>query len=54
VRELLPDGREDAGEAVCSALLRCYAGNLLELHAMPPPLTTRIGERPEASPLARH
>jgi SAM-dependent methyltransferase len=55
VRELIP---RQAGEpdraAICGALLRCYAGNLVQLHAAPPDLTTAIGERPEASPLARH
>jgi Predicted methyltransferase regulatory domain/Methyltransferase domain len=55
VRDLIP---QDAGEAdraaICSALLRCYAGNLVQLHALPPPLTTAVSERPEASPLARH
>jgi hypothetical protein len=40
-------------EAVCDALLRGYAANLLQLHACPPRLAHRPGERPEASPLAR-
>jgi len=40
--------------AVCGAVLRCYAANLVQLHATPPPLTTSVSERPEASPLARH
>jgi SAM-dependent methyltransferase len=40
-------------EAVCDALLRGYAANLLQLHAAPPRLAHRPGERPEASPLAR-
>jgi Predicted methyltransferase regulatory domain/Methyltransferase domain len=55
VRELIPPhaSGEDR-EAICGALLRCYAGNLVQLHAMPPPLTTSIGDRPEASLLARH
>jgi SAM-dependent methyltransferase len=55
VRDLIP---EDASEtdrlAVCGAVLRCYAANLVQLHATPPPLTTSVSERPEASPLARH
>jgi SAM-dependent methyltransferase len=55
VRELIPDHvSEEDREAVCGALLRCYAGNLVQLHAMPPALTTSAGERPVASPLARH
>jgi SAM-dependent methyltransferase len=40
-------------EAVCDALLRGYAANLLQLHACPPRLASRPGERPEISPLAR-
>ena len=39
---------------MCGAVLRCYAANLAQLHAAPPPLTTSVSERPEASPLARH
>ena len=41
------------GAAVCDALLRGYAANLLQLHACPPRLAHRPGERPGASPLAR-
>ncbi len=55
VRELIPaEANDDERAAVCGALLRCYAGNIVQLHAAPPPLTTSAGERPEASPLARH
>jgi SAM-dependent methyltransferase len=55
VRELIPDRASDEDRAaVCGALLRCYAGNLVQLHTLPPPLTTSVSERPEASPLARH
>ena len=55
VRDLLPErsSREDR-RAVCDALLRCYAGNLVQLHMRRPALTTAVSERPEASPLARH
>ncbi len=55
VREVIPPraSEEDRG-AICGALLRSYAGNLVQLHAMPPPLTTSISDRPEATPLARH
>jgi SAM-dependent methyltransferase len=55
VHELIPPhaSEEDRG-AICGALLRSYAGNLVQLHAMPPPLTTSISDRPEACPLARH
>ena len=55
VRDLIPEEASSADRvAVCDALLRCYAGNLVQLHVKPPPLTTSISERPEASPLARH
>jgi hypothetical protein len=55
VRDLFPeDATEEDRVAVCGALLRSYAANLVQLHAMPPPLTTSVSERPEASPLARH
>ena len=55
VRDLIPeDATEEDRVAVCGALLRSYAANLVQLHAMPPPLTTSVSERPEASPLARH
>jgi hypothetical protein len=55
VRELIPPeaGGEDRS-AICGALLRSYAGNLVQLHAAPPVLTLEAGERPAASPLARH
>jgi SAM-dependent methyltransferase len=52
VRELLPTDEDRA--ALCEALLRAYAANLVQLHVRPPALTTAISERPEASPLARH
>lgn len=35
-------------------LLKFFAAGLIELHAMPSPFTMRPGERPHASPLARH
>jgi hypothetical protein len=55
VRELIPQqASEEDRAALCGALLRCYAGNLVQLHAMPPPLTTSVSARPEASPLTRH
>ena len=55
VRDLLPGDASEADRmALCDAILRCYAANLVQLHAAPPPLTTSISERPEASPLARH
>jgi hypothetical protein len=55
VRELIPpEASEEDRAAVCGALLRSYAGNLVQLHAAPPALTLEAGERPEASPLARH
>jgi hypothetical protein len=55
VRELIePEASEEDRAAICGALLRSYAGNLVQLLALPPPLTTSVSERPEASSLARH
>lgn len=55
VRDLIPkDATDEDRVAVCGALLRCYAANLVQVHTVPPPLTTSVSERPEASPLARH
>jgi SAM-dependent methyltransferase len=55
VRELIsPHASDEERAAICGALLRCYAGNLVQLHVMPPALTTSVSNRPEASPLARH
>jgi SAM-dependent methyltransferase len=55
VRDLIPEDASEADRvAVCGALLRSYAANLVQLHATPPPLTTSVSARPEASPLARH
>jgi Predicted methyltransferase regulatory domain/Methyltransferase domain/PKMT, C-terminal winged helix domain len=54
-RELIPTGSSPEDRAaLCDALLRSYAANLVQLHAHPPALTTTPGETPEASPLARH
>jgi cyclopropane fatty-acyl-phospholipid synthase-like methyltransferase len=54
MRELMPQAASDADrEALYDALLRSYAGNLVQLHVHPPELVTSPGERPEASPLAR-
>ena len=55
VRDLIPEDASEADRmAVCGAVLRCYAANLVQLHATPPPLIVSVSERPEASPLARH
>lgn len=55
VRELLADETHERDRfAVCDALLRAYGANLVQLHVRPPSLSVRPGERPEASPLARH
>lgn len=55
VRELLAgETQEDDRSAVCDALLRAYGANLVQLHVCPPSLSVSPGERPEASPLARH
>jgi SAM-dependent methyltransferase len=54
-RELLPDDPSQPDfEALLDALLRAYAGNLVQLHLHPPEFATSARERPEASPLARH
>jgi hypothetical protein len=50
VRDLPETGRS----VVCEALLGGFAANLVSLHASPPRLAHRPGERPEASPLARY
>ena len=39
--------------AICDALLRCFAANLVRLHVQPPALSTVAPERPRVSPLAR-
>jgi SAM-dependent methyltransferase len=55
VRDLITGDADEADRAaICGALLRSYAGNLVQLHVAPPSLTTSIAERPEASPIARH
>ena len=55
VGDLIPEDASEADRmAVCGAVLRCYAANLVQLHATPPPLIASVSERPEASPLARH
>ena len=41
------------GEAVCEALLRAYAVNLVQLHVWAPEIATLPSERPVASALAR-
>jgi SAM-dependent methyltransferase len=41
------------GDAVCEALLRAYAVNLVQLHVWAPKLTSTPSERPVASALAR-
>ncbi|HET8756938.1 MAG TPA: class I SAM-dependent methyltransferase [Solirubrobacteraceae bacterium] len=41
------------GEAVCEALLRAYAVNLVQLHVWAPAIATTPSERPVASALAR-
>lgn len=52
IEELLP-ADDEAREAVCTALLRCFAGNLVQLHAHPPELSSTPGERPATTSLAR-
>ncbi len=52
VRDLADPGPDR--DALCDALLRAYAANLVALHVHPPRLVTTPGEAPCASPLARH
>jgi hypothetical protein len=55
VRDLLgPDATGDERGALCDALLRSYAANLVALHVCPPRPTTTPGDAPRASALARH
>ena len=55
VRELLAgETRQRDRVALCDALLRAYGANLVQLHVHPPSLAVSPGERPAASPLARH
>ncbi|MGZ6674009.1 MAG: methyltransferase regulatory domain-containing protein [Solirubrobacteraceae bacterium] len=55
VRDLLgPQATPDDRRALCDALLRSYAANLVALHVDPPRPTTTPGEAPRASALARH
>jgi SAM-dependent methyltransferase len=55
VRDLILTGSSPEDRAaLCDALLRSYAANLVQLHAHPPALAATPGEMPEASPLARH
>jgi SAM-dependent methyltransferase len=52
VRDLIAPGADAA--ALCDALLRAYAANLVALHVHPPRPATTPGEAPCASLLARH
>jgi SAM-dependent methyltransferase len=52
VRELAAPGADTT--ALCDALLRAYAANLVALHVHPPAVATTAGDMPRASPLARH
>ncbi len=40
-------------ETLCEALLRCFAGNVVQLGVHPPALAAQPGDTPLASPLAR-
>jgi hypothetical protein len=54
-RDLLGPGADDAQRiALCDALLRSYAANLVALHVCPPRAATTPGDAPRASALARH
>jgi hypothetical protein len=55
VRDLLgPEAGDAERGAVCDALLRSYAANLVALHVHPPALTTTPGDAPRTTALARH
>jgi hypothetical protein len=55
VRDLVgPEAGAAERTALCDALLRSYAANLVVLHVHPPRLTTTPGDAPRTSPLARH
>jgi hypothetical protein len=43
----------DAAQRLAELLFRAYAARQADLHCEPPPLTTTVSERPEASLLAR-
>jgi hypothetical protein len=54
VRDLLgPEAGDAERAALCDALLRSYAANLVALHVHPPRLTTTAGDAPQTSALAR-
>jgi SAM-dependent methyltransferase len=44
---------QDELPAICDALLRCFAANLVRLHVHPPELSTVAPQRPRVSALAR-
>jgi len=44
---------ERDGQKLGDQLIQCYASNAVELHAMQPPFTIEISDRPAAAPLAR-
>ena len=55
VRDLLgPEAQPDERGALCDALLRSYAANLVALHVHPPWPTATPGDAPRATALARH
>jgi methyltransferase-like protein len=54
VGELLEAAAKPERTALCDALLRCYAANLVTLHVHPPALTTTPGDAPRTTALARH
>jgi methyltransferase-like protein len=55
VRDLLgPQAGDAERTALCDALLRCYAANLVAFHVHPPALTTTPDDTPRTSALVRH
>ncbi len=54
IADMLPaDAAPQDRDTLSEALLRCFAGNVVQLGVHPPALSPRAGERPLASPLAR-
>jgi methyltransferase-like protein len=45
---------DDAVEVLAEGMLQSYLGSLVELHVEPSRFVAQAGERPRASPLARH
>ena len=53
-RAARPPAAPEDRRALCDALLRSYAANVVALHVQPPRPTTTPGDAPRATALARH